>query len=182
MLVVPTLDVDLVWHSHQLSPARYHKDCRTNVGRYVDQWVFFLPNVGVSDSSTVLVMIRLSSFICQMRSTRRVEPGRSVSKFIRVCTRLIHAPAEAIWSSLYPMRLPSTREHHWAEARAARSPLRLETLSVGSASATSRPARDPRRITSIRPQHSRSSWFTEKFCGQGSARWQGNSAPRTRSI
>lgn len=50
MLVVPTLDVDLVWHSHQLSPARYHKDCRTNVGRYVDQWVFFLPNAGVSDS------------------------------------------------------------------------------------------------------------------------------------
>ncbi|KAH8986680.1 hypothetical protein EDB92DRAFT_2020747 [Lactarius akahatsu] len=39
MLVVPTLDIDLVWHSHQLSGPRYHKDCRTNVGRYVDQCV-----------------------------------------------------------------------------------------------------------------------------------------------
>lgn len=37
ILVVPTLDIDLVWHSHQLSGPRYHKDCRTNVGRYVDQ-------------------------------------------------------------------------------------------------------------------------------------------------
>ncbi|KAH9049000.1 hypothetical protein EDB84DRAFT_1410083 [Lactarius hengduanensis] len=36
MLVVPTLDIDLVWHSHQLSGPRYHKDCKTNVGRYVD--------------------------------------------------------------------------------------------------------------------------------------------------
>ncbi|KAH9044046.1 hypothetical protein EDB83DRAFT_2295197 [Lactarius deliciosus] len=36
MLVVPTLDIDLVWHSHQLSGPRYHKDCKTNVGRYID--------------------------------------------------------------------------------------------------------------------------------------------------
>lgn len=36
MLVVPTLDIDLVWHSHQLSGPRYQKDCRTNVGRYID--------------------------------------------------------------------------------------------------------------------------------------------------
>ncbi|KAI9447796.1 hypothetical protein H4582DRAFT_2068384 [Lactarius indigo] len=36
MLIVPTLDIDLVWHSHQLSGPRYHKDCRTNIGRYVD--------------------------------------------------------------------------------------------------------------------------------------------------
>ncbi|KAI9513159.1 hypothetical protein F5148DRAFT_1156507 [Russula earlei] len=35
-LVVPTLDIDLVWHSHQLSGPRYHKDCKTNVGRYID--------------------------------------------------------------------------------------------------------------------------------------------------
>jgi len=36
MLVVPTLDIDLVWHSHQLSGPRYHKDCKTNIGRYID--------------------------------------------------------------------------------------------------------------------------------------------------
>ncbi|KAH9998391.1 hypothetical protein BJV77DRAFT_750719 [Russula vinacea] len=35
-LVVPTLDIDLVWHSHQLSGPRYQKDCKTNVGRYID--------------------------------------------------------------------------------------------------------------------------------------------------
>jgi hypothetical protein len=45
MLVVPTLDIDLVWHSHQLSGPRYHKDCKTNIGRYVDQYV--LPFIGM---------------------------------------------------------------------------------------------------------------------------------------
>ncbi|KAI0265155.1 hypothetical protein BC834DRAFT_802695, partial [Gloeopeniophorella convolvens] len=35
-LVVPTLDIDLVWHTHQLAGSRYQKDCKTNVGRYID--------------------------------------------------------------------------------------------------------------------------------------------------
>jgi hypothetical protein len=53
MLVVPTLDIDLVWHSHQLSGSRYQKDCKTNVGRYIDQYVFFflLSCTNVSDPS-----------------------------------------------------------------------------------------------------------------------------------
>jgi len=35
-LIVPTLDIDLVWHSHQLAGPRYQKDCKINIGRYVD--------------------------------------------------------------------------------------------------------------------------------------------------
>ena len=132
----------------------------------------------------LLAMIRLSSFICLMRLTQRVEPGRSVGQFIRVYVHLIHAPAlaEAIWSSLYSMRLSTARKHNRAEARAPCSALGLQTLSTDSASATSRSARDPCSITSIRPQHGRSSRFAEKFCGQGSARQQGYSAPRTRGV
>ena len=34
---VPTLDIDLAWHTHQLMADRYQKDCKALTGRYVDQ-------------------------------------------------------------------------------------------------------------------------------------------------
>ncbi|KAG5637807.1 hypothetical protein H0H81_003139 [Sphagnurus paluster] len=33
---VPTLDIDLAWHTHQLLGDTYNNDCMTYVGRYVD--------------------------------------------------------------------------------------------------------------------------------------------------
>ncbi|KAF8967533.1 hypothetical protein BDZ97DRAFT_1916819 [Flammula alnicola] len=33
---VPTLDIDLVWHTHQLLATRYEADCNTYVGRFID--------------------------------------------------------------------------------------------------------------------------------------------------
>jgi hypothetical protein len=35
-MLVPTLDIDLVWHSHQLSPGRYERDVLELAGRFVD--------------------------------------------------------------------------------------------------------------------------------------------------
>ncbi|KAF9814832.1 hypothetical protein IEO21_04884 [Rhodonia placenta] len=37
LLLVPTLDIDLAWHSHQLTASKYSQDCRDTVGRYVNQ-------------------------------------------------------------------------------------------------------------------------------------------------
>lgn len=37
--LVPTLDIDLAWHTHQLMSGTYNKDCKQYVGRYVDQSV-----------------------------------------------------------------------------------------------------------------------------------------------
>ncbi|KDQ53342.1 hypothetical protein JAAARDRAFT_161844 [Jaapia argillacea MUCL 33604] len=34
--LVPTLDIDLAWHTHQLYAARYAEDCKSFVGKYVD--------------------------------------------------------------------------------------------------------------------------------------------------
>ncbi|KAG6827801.1 hypothetical protein H0H93_015289 [Arthromyces matolae] len=34
---VPTLDIDLAWHTHQLMGSKYNSDCREIVGRYIDQ-------------------------------------------------------------------------------------------------------------------------------------------------
>lgn len=36
---VPTLDIDLAWHTHQLRANYYHTECKRVVGRYIDQWV-----------------------------------------------------------------------------------------------------------------------------------------------
>jgi hypothetical protein len=38
---VPTLDIDLVWHTHQLMPTKYQQDCESYVGRFIDQLVRF---------------------------------------------------------------------------------------------------------------------------------------------
>lgn len=35
-LVVPTLDVDLAWHTHQLSPGSYYTDTVGQMGRFID--------------------------------------------------------------------------------------------------------------------------------------------------
>lgn len=37
MMFVPTLDIDLAWHTHQLMASRYGVDCEMYIGRYVDQ-------------------------------------------------------------------------------------------------------------------------------------------------
>ncbi|KAJ7598800.1 hypothetical protein C8J56DRAFT_1092684 [Mycena floridula] len=33
---VPTLDIDLAWHTHQLSPVKYRIDCMNTIGRFLD--------------------------------------------------------------------------------------------------------------------------------------------------
>ncbi|KAF8549934.1 hypothetical protein OG21DRAFT_1447248 [Imleria badia] len=35
-MLVPTLDIDLVWHTHQLMASRYSVDCEMYIGHYVD--------------------------------------------------------------------------------------------------------------------------------------------------
>jgi hypothetical protein len=39
---VPTLDIDLVWHTHQLASDNYAKETKTFVGRFVDQYVYII--------------------------------------------------------------------------------------------------------------------------------------------
>lgn len=36
---MPTLDIDLVWHTHQLMAIKYQNDCKEFFGRYIDQSV-----------------------------------------------------------------------------------------------------------------------------------------------
>lgn len=40
---VPTLDIDLAWHTHQLMADQYNADCTKYVRRYIDQWADVWP-------------------------------------------------------------------------------------------------------------------------------------------
>ena len=39
LFLVPTLDIDLAWHTHQMKAEIYQADCMKYIGRYVDQSV-----------------------------------------------------------------------------------------------------------------------------------------------
>lgn len=36
IMLVPTLDIDLVWHTHQMSPSRYEQATLAMAGRFID--------------------------------------------------------------------------------------------------------------------------------------------------
>lgn len=38
---VPTLDIDLVWHTHQLYPEKYELDCKNHLAKFIDQYVSY---------------------------------------------------------------------------------------------------------------------------------------------
>ena len=52
-IFVPTLDIDLVWHTHQLISEKYHYDCTKYVGHFVDQWAIFVFNISLFKISDV---------------------------------------------------------------------------------------------------------------------------------
>lgn len=54
-MLVPTLDIDLVWHTHQLMGSWYHADCGEYLGRYIDQWVVLL-SIFYMQAMTLLVI------------------------------------------------------------------------------------------------------------------------------
>jgi len=72
---VPTLDIDLVWHTHQLMAGRYGSDCELYVGRYVDQSVVVLifRNLSKPPMSASSKFARID---CLLHSTRLVLHGR----------------------------------------------------------------------------------------------------------
>jgi hypothetical protein len=62
---VPTLDIDLVWHTHQLMPSKYQQDSESYVGRFIDQFVHSRIHAQLSDppfpSDDKVEGLRLSS-------------------------------------------------------------------------------------------------------------------------
>ena len=45
--IVPSQEIDKVWHCHILDTAKYREDCDTLFGRFIDHWPYF----GMRDES-----------------------------------------------------------------------------------------------------------------------------------
>ena len=77
---VPTLDIDLVWHTHQLISEKYQSDCTTYVGRFIDQWVkFIFPYVCFKLSDIFSVMIKWKDCSYLLHLIQPVRPGRWIN-------------------------------------------------------------------------------------------------------
>ncbi|KAH7882290.1 hypothetical protein F5I97DRAFT_1931482 [Phlebopus sp. FC_14] len=106
-LLVPTLDIDLVWHTHQLMASRYVVDCEVYVGRYLDH------EVNIAES-------RLSSAFeatCRAWQNRHQVPyircgcaapdEASFQKFMRLVRQYLRGRSH-IPALLHPEHLPAT--------------------------------------------------------------------------
>jgi hypothetical protein len=45
--IVPSREVDQVWHTHILDTAKYRQDCEMLFGRFIDHWPYF----GMTDNA-----------------------------------------------------------------------------------------------------------------------------------
>ena len=73
---VPTLDIDLAWHTHQLGGSTYHNDCIAYVGRYIDQWVLSSRSVAYLIKLNFAVMTKWRNRLCQPPLILHAEHGR----------------------------------------------------------------------------------------------------------
>ena len=55
---VPTLDIDLAWHTHQMKGEVYQTDCRKSIRRYIDQYVETSFELRATRADIMLVMTR----------------------------------------------------------------------------------------------------------------------------
>ncbi|KAF9235563.1 hypothetical protein BU15DRAFT_51289 [Melanogaster broomeanus] len=107
-MFVPALDIDLVWHTHQLMASRYGIDCEMYVGRYVDH------DVNVAES-------RLSAAFdetCRAWQTRYQVPymqcGCAISeetsfqKLMRLVREYMRGQRPHLLTVLHPDHLPAT--------------------------------------------------------------------------
>lgn len=81
-MLVPTLDIDLVWHTHQLMASWYQADCGEYVGRYIDQSVAtssLFYNMRITTAVYNLAMTKSMKASWLTLSILRVEPGAYVS-------------------------------------------------------------------------------------------------------
>jgi hypothetical protein len=59
---VPTLDIDLIWHTHQLMAEKYKSDCMEYVGRFIDQYVVFKQHLVVVLLTILIITQRRQSW------------------------------------------------------------------------------------------------------------------------
>jgi hypothetical protein len=46
-IIVPSRDIDRIWHTHILDTAKYREDCELLFGKFIDHWPYF----GMTDAA-----------------------------------------------------------------------------------------------------------------------------------
>lgn len=73
---VPTLDIDLVWHTHQMMGYVYGFHCKTYILRYIDQYVEFLGAFNLSSHVWLLATIKSKKATFRPALISLAAPGR----------------------------------------------------------------------------------------------------------
>ncbi|KAH7923640.1 hypothetical protein BV22DRAFT_1048054 [Leucogyrophana mollusca] len=106
-MFVPTLDIDLVWHSHQLMASRYLIDCETYVGRSVDH-DFKVGESRLSLAFDETCRAWLSRFNVPYMQCGCPPPDETVvQKLIRIL-RLYTQRRSHLHTTIHPDHLPAT--------------------------------------------------------------------------
>ncbi|KAJ3481678.1 hypothetical protein NLI96_g7488 [Meripilus lineatus] len=86
---VPTLDIDLVWHTHQMMGYVYGFHCKTYILRYIDQYVEFLGAFNLSSHVWLLATIKSKKATFRPALISLAAPG---SNALELHTRIVVVP------------------------------------------------------------------------------------------
>lgn len=163
--LVPTLDIDLVWHTHQLYGTEYLKHTKECVGRYVDQCVhIFVKSHSLTESSRAATTASKKALL-PTRSTSLVAHGMYASLTRALAVPPLNAAhAEPLRPAVLLLRLPAPGQHHrpaYVPAHQARPPC---LPAVRRRRREPAPAGTPARR---RPGHARGHPCVRSRCGAG---------------
>ncbi|KAG6369623.1 hypothetical protein JVT61DRAFT_14192 [Boletus reticuloceps] len=106
-MLVPTLDIDLVWHTHQLMASRYSVDCHMYVGRLVDHDLSVTESRFSSTLEETCRAWQMRFQVSYLQCGCTVPDATSVHKFIRLVRSYLSCRSQ-LQLILHPEHLPAT--------------------------------------------------------------------------
>ncbi|KAJ2912588.1 hypothetical protein MD484_g7833, partial [Candolleomyces efflorescens] len=105
---VPTLDIDLVWHTHQLMNAKYEADCKQYIGRFVDHL----------ESTNIRMTVEQARFGTPYTHCGCPPPGDTIGQRL---SRFLSSSSHQLTSNVPPSQLspPATRQDSLAATHAS---------------------------------------------------------------
>ncbi|KAG2069001.1 hypothetical protein BDR04DRAFT_1102485 [Suillus decipiens] len=142
LMSVPTLDIDLIWHSHQLMGGRYGVDCDIYIGRRVDHPLTTEEAI-LSTALDDTCRAWQSRFHVPYMQCGCLAPGETLfEKLIRIL-RQYTGTRTRLRASLHPEHLPAT---HPSLHNAVLDP---ERRAFGSFGKSAHPQRDERDLVRL---------------------------------
>ncbi|KAI9569231.1 hypothetical protein HD554DRAFT_2020776 [Boletus coccyginus] len=106
-MLVPTLDIDLVWHTHQLMASRYSVDCEMYIGHYVDHELSIAESRLTSAFDDTCRAWETRFQVSYMQCGCPVPDDTSMHKFMRLVRSYLFGRSQ-LQVVLHPEHLPAT--------------------------------------------------------------------------